>query len=520
MATPKTRTKKTAKTASKISKISSTVSEVLHAKDITIDVFASQSLSIYGSYVVEDRAVPEQRDGLKPVHRAGLWAAYKLGLHHTAKWRKAAKIVGDVIGMYHPHGDQSAYGAIVNLSNGKPNLIRGEGNWGSPIDSAAAMRYTECRLSSFTDLFLMDKDYLKIVPMVPNFDGTMTMPLHLPALLPNLLLMGNPTAPAYGIRAGNPPFALDGVVKIIRSMLRGKTPTVKMLRKYLSVDFPYGCQDASTDADWETLLTTGKGSLSFVPVVEAVWDHKDKTQSKKILITSYSPGFRKVSIVKQLDKIANLKEVGRAYPRVSKKDSRSGAYGCLYIIEPARGVNEDAFYDLAEKVQNILTSKESYDLGCTIKNGDGTVKFARPTFVQFFNSWFKYRVELEISLIENLLHEAAEKIAHQNMLLYAVDNADAILDASKIALKKKSPVAEYVKILKIEESLAAKIFQLPLSRLAKLERVAIIQRIKELKAEVKVLKHDKKHPKPRIDKDLVARIAKYKITKPKFDIRK
>lgn len=508
-------TKRTKKSAKK----SATPVEV-KATDISLDKFASQSLKIYGSYVVEDRAVPEFRDGLKPVHRAALWAAHRLGLRYNAKFRKAAKVVGDVIGSYHPHGDQSAYGAIVGLANGKPNLIRGEGNWGSPIDNAAAMRYTECRLSSFSDLFLLDTEYLKVVDMVPNFDGTTDIPLHLPALLPNILLMGNPTAPAYGVRAGNPPFGLDGVVKIVRNMLRGKKLTVKMLNKYLGVDFPYGCQDASTDEQWQELLTNGKGSLSFVPDMEAVWEHKDKKQAKKILITSYAPGFRATSIQKQLDKIANLANVSKAYPRVSKKDKRAGAYGCLYVIEPSRGIDEDEFFDLAEKIQTMLTSKESYDLGCTVKNVDGRVKFARPNFVQFFNTWMKYRIGLETKMINWLITDTQNKIEYQELLLFAVDNRDKLLKLLPKVLKTKNPDEALAKALKKPVEFAKKILDLQIRRLAALERAGIVAKIKELKSVLKGLKKDLKDPNPRIEKDLVARVKTYNTRYPKYDVRK
>ena len=507
------RTKKSAK------KVAEKTNEV-RATDISLDAFAAQSLKIYGSYVVEDRAVPEFRDGLKPVHRAGLWAAHKLNLRHNAKFRKAAKVFGDVIGSYHPHGDQSAYGAIVGLANGKPNLIRGEGNWGSPIDNAAAMRYTECRLSSFSDLFLLDTEYLKVVPTMPNFDGTTTMPLHLPALLPNILLMGNPTAPAYGVRAGNPPFGMDGVVKIVRSMLRGKKPTVKMLNKYLEVDFPYGCQDASDEEQWSELLSNGKGSLSFVPDMEAVWDHKDKKQAKKILITSFAPGFRGASITKQLDKIANLSDVSKAYPRVSKKDKRAGPYGCLYVIEPSRGISEDDFFDLAEKIQTLLTSKESYDLGCTVKSPEGTVKFVRPNFIQFFNTWMKYRIGLETKMIKYLIQDTQEKIEHQEMLLFAVDNRDMLLKLLPKVLKTKNPDEALAKAIKKPIEFAKKILDLQIRRLAALERAGIVGKIKELKVVLKALKKDLKNPNPRIDKDLVERVKSYKTKHPKYDVRK
>lgn len=518
-----TRTKKSATRVAKTKK-NAVVKSGVHIikpetyKDISINNFAKMALKIYGSYVVEERAIPEFRDGLKPVHRALLWAMHELNLNYTGKFRKSAKVVGDTIGSYHPHGDTACYDAMVTLANVSPKLVRGEGNWGSPVDSAAAYRYTEARLSVFSKLFLLDNGYLNVVKMQPNFDSTTEMPVHLPALLPVMLMMGNPTAPAYGVRAGNPPFEMDGIIKLVRAGLKGKKITSKACAKYLEVHYPYGSIDVTDEADFFELINTGHGSMSFKPTIEATWEHKNKEASKKISIQSYSPGFRGASVAKQLEKINALDAVQRAYDRSGKKDKfgRSGPYGCLYIVEPKRGISEDKFFELAEKVEKILTTKEHFDLGCTVK-GDSGVSFERPNIPQFINTWLKYRIQLEIDYIDYLIKDTEKKLDHQELLLFAVDNRDKILKALPKVLKSKAPDEALAKALKKPAEYAKRILDLQIRRLASLERAAIVKAIKELKAAIKSLKKDRKTPNPRIEKDLMERVKKFKQLSPKHD---
>ena len=160
--------------------------------------FAREHYSRYGRSVLEDRAFPDFRDGMNPVNRRTLWSAYSLGIRSNSKFVKSARIVGDVLGRYHPHSDQAAYGAMVKMTNVNGvvsnipiGLFEGEGNWGSLSNSAAAaMRYTEARLSKFSDEVLFNKFYMPVVRMIPNFDSSTVEPLILPALLPLVLLNG------------------------------------------------------------------------------------------------------------------------------------------------------------------------------------------------------------------------------------------------------------------------------------------------------------------------------------------
>ena len=480
-------------------------------RDVALRKVTEDSLFIYGSYVVMNRAIPELRDGLKPVHRSALWAMNGLGLTPVSKHKKAARVVGDTIGKYHPHGDMSVYDAMVNLASYNPSLIDGKGNWGTPDDAAAAYRYTECRTSHYTNLFLMDKGYMNAVTLIDNFDGTEKIPMNLPALLPNMLLMGNPTAPAYGTRAGNPPMCMDGMVKILLNAFRkGKPVTLKQCLKYLYVDYAFDCVNMYSDADWKSYLETGRGSLAYCPRIEAVWDHDIKDCQKQILITSYSPGFRDNSVSKKTMKIADMDGVSNVIPACGDNDpyGRAGKFGALYIVEPSRGISEDDFFALAEKIEKELTEKESYSPGAVIKNVKST-KFRTPNIPELINLWINYRIKLEVRYIDYLLGELERKLDHQELLLYAVDNKDKLLKVLPKVLDSKDPDKALAKALKIDIEFAKRVLSLQIRRMAKLERPPIAALIKEYKAEIKSLGKDRKDPKPRIADHLKATYSKY-----------
>ena len=143
--------------------------------------FAEHAYRVYGTLVVQNRALPDFRDGMKPVHRKILWSMYGLNNHSNGGYKKSAKAVAFCMGTYHPHGDQAIYGALVGMVNAPIQLIQGQGNFGGPFDPPAAFRYTEVRLSKFSDSILLDKDYLAVTPMHLNYDGSEKEPLYLPA---------------------------------------------------------------------------------------------------------------------------------------------------------------------------------------------------------------------------------------------------------------------------------------------------------------------------------------------------
>ena len=478
-------------------------------EDVGLRDYTEESLRLYGSYVVEDRAVADFRDGAKPVHRALLWSLHGLGLTPDKGYKKSARTVGDTIGKYHPHGDGAAYGAMVTIANTMPPAVDGQGNWGTPINMAAAQRYTEAKMSKFAHLFMLDSKYLQVVPMVPNFSGDDVIPLYLPALMPYILFNGSVPAPAYGVRAGNPSFSFQSVAKIVIAMLRGKEITAKALSKNLVVHHPYGCENITDDDDYLEMMKTGKGSIVYAPLMNA--DFK----GRKINVRSFVPAglASKGTIDKTLAKLSNLTGVKKVFSQQGKKSKGSGPYGALFVVEVARNVGEDQFMDLVEAVEKQVTNTVSYRLGITIRKSDEANKFKYLSYVTFFEQWIKYRIQLEVKLIKALIVKAERDLYVNQVYLFAVENMDKILKALPKVLTSKDPDATFAKMMNIPAEDASIILNRKVRQLAKMEADALKKTIKDLKAEIKTLNTELKAPGERAARDTTERVKKY-LKKP------
>lgn len=467
--------------------------------------FTEDALRLYGSYVVEDRAVPDYRDGLKPVHRSLLWSLAGLGLRPDKGYKKAARTVGDTIGKYHPHGDAAAYGAMVTIANTMPPAVAGQGNWGTPINPAAAQRYTEARMSKFTDLFLLDTKYLAVVPKIPNFSGDDTIPLYLPALLPYALFNGNVPAPAYGVKAGNPSFSFKSVAKVVVDMLNGKEYSSKKLANTLEIQHAYGCDDVTEEDAYLEMISTGKGAITYTPKMDLDYKHG------VIRITSFVPAG--LSSIKQinstLQKIIALNGVKKAFSKQGKKSKGSGPYGALFIVEVQRNLDEDQFNDIVEKVESFVTNKVNYRLGVTIRKADAANAFKYLSYPTFFKAWIKYRVALELRLIKSLIVKTERDLHVNQVYLFAVENMEKLLKALPKVLVAKDPDAMLAKMMKIPVEDAVIILDRKVRQLAKMEADALKAKIKELQDELKQLNKDLKAPGDRAARDTERRVKSY-----------
>lgn len=457
-------------------------------RDENLADYTRRALFQYGSYVVEDRAIADYRDGLKPVHRALLWSLSDLGLRPGGAFKKAARTVGDALGKYHPHGDAACYGAMVTIANTVPPAVAGQGNWGDPVAPAAAMRYTEAKMSKFAGSFLLDPDYLEVTPMVDNFSNDMKLPLYLPALLPYMLFNGSVPAPAYGVKCGNPTFSFTSVAKVVCDMLNGKEYSAKKLAETLKVNHEYGCLDVSSDEDFLALMTTGKGKVTYEPQMKI--DEKTKT----ITIQSYVPGgmSNNAAITKKLEKIAEWPGVVSASNASSKKNKDAGPWGAAFAIK-CRG-SEDQLYEIATKVQREVTSSINYALGVTVRRADASNKFMYLSYVNYFKAWVAYRVKLEVAMLKNKMAKAEKALHLQQVYLWAVDNMDKLLKALPKALVAKDPDETLAKLCKIPQEDAKIILDRQVRKLAKLERAGLVAKIKEIKAEIAEYKAGLKEP--------------------------
>ncbi|QZE57541.1 DNA topoisomerase II [Erwinia phage pEa_SNUABM_1] len=457
-------------------------------RDENLADYTRRALFQYGSYVVEDRAIADYRDGLKPVHRALLWSLSDLGLRPGGAFKKAARTVGDALGKYHPHGDAACYGAMVTIANTVPPAVAGQGNWGDPVAPAAAMRYTEAKMSKFAGSFLLDPDYLEVTPMVDNFSNDMKLPLYLPALLPYMLFNGSVPAPAYGVKCGNPSFSFTSVAKVVCDMLNGKEYSAKKLADTLKVNHEYGCLDVSSDEDFLTLMSTGRGKVTYEPQMKI--DEKTKT----ITIQTYVPGgmSNNATITKKLEKIAEWQGVVSASNASSKKNKDAGPWGAAFAIK-CRG-SEDQLYEIATKVQREVTSAINYSLGVTVRRADASNKFMYLSYVNYFKAWVAYRIKLEVAMLKNKMAKAEKALHLQEVYLWAVDNMDKLLKALPKALVASDPDATLAKLCKIPVDDAKIILDRQVRKLAKLERAGLVAKIKEIKAEIAEYKAGLKEP--------------------------
>ena len=240
-----------------------------------IHLFAEQAYRNYAMYVIMDRALPFIGDGLKPVQRRIVYAMSELGLKATAKFKKSARTVGDVLGKFHPHGDSACYEAMVLMAQPfsyRYPLIEGQGNWGSVDDpkSFAAMRYTESRLSAYADTLLSELG-MGTVSWGPNFDGTLSEPLMLPARLPNVLINGS-SGIAVGMATDIPPHNAREIVQACVALLDNpKADFDTLFDQIQGPDYPTGAEIITSREEMRQMYATGRGSIRM----RAVWDKEN-----------------------------------------------------------------------------------------------------------------------------------------------------------------------------------------------------------------------------------------------------
>jgi len=265
--------------------------------------YVEAAMREYGTYVIEDRAVPDVRDGLKPVARRVLWSMHRQRFDHKSNFKKSARVVGDVIGKYHPHGSQAVYMAMAKMSqefNVRYPLIQGHGNFGSPVnDQVAAERYTEVRLTKLAAKLF---ECIDVADLVPNYDGDDQEPTVIPTRLPLLLLNGG-TGIAYGTSTSLPPHNIGEVVKALRYVIRCRSknqdPDVERVIKLIKgPDYACGGFLISDRKDVEQLYRCGKGTLHY----RCRYEFEQGPGHGLLVITGFAPGFSYKSFAEVVDK--------------------------------------------------------------------------------------------------------------------------------------------------------------------------------------------------------------------------
>ncbi|MEK7587803.1 MAG: DNA topoisomerase (ATP-hydrolyzing), partial [Patescibacteria group bacterium] len=434
----------------------------------------------YAMSVIVARALPDVRDGLKPVHRRILYAMHQLGLHHTSRYTKSAKVVGEVLGKYHPHGDAPVYEAMVRLAQNfsmRYMLIDGQGNYGSVDgDPPAAMRYTECRLAAIADEMLLDIEK-ETVDFTPNFDGTINEPLYVPAKLPNLLLMGSEGI-AVGMATKIPPHNLTEVVNAIVAMI-GKTkvekPTEKdttaatafhfditvdeLMEHIQGPDFPTGGAIYNIN-EIKTAYATGRGKI----VMRGKAEIEDIGQGKSAIIISELPyQVNKALLVAKIADLVHEKKL----EGISDLRDESDRRGIRVYVELKRDARPKQVLNNLYKHTALQTT---FPVN-TVALVDNTPQTCSLKLI--LEEYVKHRHDVVRKRSEFELKEARAREHILEGLKIAVDHIDEV-----IAIIKKSKDADEAKTklmstFGLSEIQSTAILDMQLRRLAALERQKI-----------------------------------------------
>lgn len=451
--------------------------------EVHLEDKANEEYYKYGTAVIEDRAI-FGTDGLKPVVRRALWATHKEGLRHTAKADKAAKVVGKTLGDYHPHGDTACYGALVTSAKSPINLIIGEGNWGTMNDPPAAYRYTNMKLSKYSDLVFFDKFYLPTVDYIPNYDDSKVEPVILPSLLPNSILNGN-FGITPGVQTRTPSFSLKSVIDVVREAIKAGECTPKMCMP-LVFTTKYGGHAVVNKEEFLRFYKTGKGKVTFNSV------HGGPDSKNEIRFDAFAPI---TDVEKTLIKVDGIPGVAASRDDGDKNDRYQVAYAIAFV-KTCKG---EALKHAIKKVENAFSASWGFSVQITEREKlpDGSLKVRlKPTTVpKIIWEWIEYRVALEVRACSYWMEERMKEIAHQELLRKAIKMIDFLFKA----VKSKGSREDYYKFIqkgmKITFDEAKVVGHLQLVSLRSMEDADLVAKIKALKAEYDTYEVRKKNPK-------------------------
>jgi topoisomerase-4 subunit A len=394
---------------------------------------------------------------------------------------KTARVVGDTLGRFHPHGEDSLVGAITTEVISPVNAITGVGNWGSLIDSAGSPRYTNVLMSAYGKSFF-HPNYLPLADKVPSYDYKDSEPLTLPALLPNLLLNGAEGI-GLGITTCIPAFTPQSLLPVLADMALGTEFTSLELAKHLEFFHGYGgIVEKGKDnlARIVELFDNPSGSVTWTSPMEVLRD------SKQIILRNFAPGVNPIKLVDEV--LKPLKEVASV---------RSGS-GVSYVIQVRRDVNFNEFDAFALKVKRLVTASKSYHGTITARtalpDGEYSVKFAKIPIPRIMKMWVNYRVKLEVKSLTWRIAKTEKEKAYTELLVRASDSLDIIFKA----LRQNDPRAVIVAKMGITEEEADSILNLKVRQLSKLDQDALKEKIAVLVEEIKSLKQELKIPHEKV----------------------
>ena len=445
---------------------------------VGIEVEMQRSYLDYAMSVIVGRALPDVRDGLKPVHRRVLYAMYDGGYRPDRGYFKCARVVGDVMGNYHPHGDSAIYDTLVRLAQPwslRYPLIDGNGNFGSPgNDPAAAMRYTECRLAPLAMEMLREIDQ-ETVDFTPNYDGRSQEPVILPSRIPNLLVNGS-SGIAVGMATNIPPHNLREVAAGVQWFLANPDAGDEalldaLLARVTGPDFPTGGLIVGRDGIAEA-YRTGRGSVRMRAVIEVDEDAKGRT----ILVATELP--YQVNPDNLALSIAELVKEGRIGGIADVRDEGSQRTGQRLVIVLKRDAVAKVVLNNLYKHTQLQTTFGANMLAIV----DGVPRTLR--LDEFVRYYVDHQVDVIVRRTRFQLRKAEERMHILRALLKALDQLDAVIALIRAAESADAARGQLMALLEIDEIQAVAILDMQLRRLAALERQRIIDEAAELEAKI------------------------------------
>lgn len=452
------------------------MSEII--QDLSLEDVIGDRFGRYSKYIIQERALPDVRDGLKPVQRRILYAMYSSGNTYDRNFRKSAKTVGDVIGQYHPHGDSSVYDAMVRLSQEwklRHVLIEMQGNNGSiDNDPAAAMRYTEAKLSRISEELLRDINK-ETVPFMPNYDDTTMEPMVLPARLPHLLINGS-TGISAGYATDIPPHNLAEVIQATLKYIDNPDITVSQLMKYIKgPDFPTGGIIQGIDGI-KKAYETGKGKIIVRSKVEL---EELRNGRKELIVTEVPYEVNKSSLVKKMDELRADKKVD-GIVEVRDETDRTGL---RIAIELKKDVNSEA-------VENFLY--KNTDLQVAYNFNMVAISDGRPILMgirQFIDSYINHQIDVVTKRTRYELNHAESRMHIVEGLMKALSILDEVIKLIRSSKNKKDAKNNLVAEYDFSDAQAEAIVTLQLYRLTNTDIVELQNEHDELKKTIEALRN-------------------------------
>ncbi|MCQ2646609.1 DNA topoisomerase 4 subunit A, partial [Helicobacter pylori] len=444
------------------------VNETKNIVEVGIDSSIEESYLAYSMSVIIGRALPDARDGLKPVHRRILYAMHELGLTSKVAYKKSARIVGDVIGKYHPHGDNAVYDALVRMAQDfsmRLELVDGQGNFGSiDGDNAAAMRYTEARMTKASEEILRDIDK-DTIDFVPNYDDTLKEPDILPSRLPNLLVNGA-NGIAVGMATSIPPHRMDEIIDALAHVLENPNAALDEILEFVKgPDFPTGGIIYGKAGIIEA-YKTGRGRVKVRAKV-----HVEKTKNKEIIVLDEIPfQTNKAKLVEQISDLAREKQI----EGISEVRDESDREGIRVVIELKRDAMSEIVLNHLYKLTTMETTFSIILLA--IYNKEPKIF----TLLELLCLFLNHRKTI---IIRRTIFELEKAKARAHILegyLIALDNIDEIVQLIKTSPSPEAAKNALMERFTLSEIQSKAILEMRLQRLTGLERDKIKEEYQNL----------------------------------------